>query len=304
MLKKVFCIIVTYNGMKWIEQCLRSLYRSSYPVEIFVIDNNSKDGTADFVERIFPNVVLIKQATNIGFGQANNIGIQKALKNYADYVFLLNQDTRIKEDTIAELVKAAIANPRFGIISPFHLDNSETNFERVFLDLFNRYNSEMISDLFFKRLKPIYETHYIHAASWLVSAECLLTTGGFDPLYFHYGEDDDYLQRVTYFKFKIGLVPTALIVHDATFSTWEKLEWDENRNSIIGFQLLKKMSPHFRTNLLVYLKSVFDELTTLIIYRKFKKFRFRFRILINTLFKLRKIHSSYKKSFIKGAFLR
>ncbi len=86
LLNSVFVnvIIVTYNGAKWIEKCLESILCENedgvFEIEIIVIDNNSQDETRDIVKR-FSSVKLIHSNENLGFGKANNIGLQKALEN-------------------------------------------------------------------------------------------------------------------------------------------------------------------------------------------------------------------------------
>ena len=84
-MNRTYIIIVTYNGMKWLEACLSSCRKYS----VIVIDNNSSDNTVSFIEQKYPNTILLKQNKNLGFGAANNIGINYALQNNADYVFLL-----------------------------------------------------------------------------------------------------------------------------------------------------------------------------------------------------------------------
>lgn len=300
----IFCIIVTYNGSRWIEKCFGSLCKSAVPLKIIAIDNASSDDTVTLIKEKFPLVNVVESTFNLGFGHANNIGLKMALKENADYVFLLNQDAWIKENTIAELLKVAKDNPEYGILSPVHLDVTERKLEQQFSEILSlRNNTSFLSDAFLNVVKSLYEIEYVHAAAWFLTRGCIETTGGFDPLFYHYGEDDDYLKRANYFKFKIGLVPSALIVHDTVYNTWEKVEWNENRNMVIEYQQLKKMSPHFRTNLLSYLKLRFDELTTLILFRKFKKFKFRLKIVLKTLRKLKAIKKSFRDSFTHQAFL-
>jgi GT2 family glycosyltransferase len=87
-----------------------------------VVDNNSADDTVNFIKANYPEVTLLEQNKNLGFGKANNIGISLAMKNEADYVFLLNQDAWVQPDTIEKLVSAHQREPQFGILSPMHLN--------------------------------------------------------------------------------------------------------------------------------------------------------------------------------------
>ena len=82
---------------------IQSLLNSQYPVEVIVADNDSTDNTVAIVEQ-YPRVTLLKMTSNLGFGKANDIGIRQALENGADYIFLLNQDAWIFDDTILSLV--------------------------------------------------------------------------------------------------------------------------------------------------------------------------------------------------------
>jgi GT2 family glycosyltransferase len=82
---KIYFIIVTYNAMKWAEKCFTSLRQSSVPVHCIVVDNGSTDGTQKYITSNFPEVELIQSEKNLGFGKANNIGIEKAYQKGADF---------------------------------------------------------------------------------------------------------------------------------------------------------------------------------------------------------------------------
>ena len=75
-------------------------------------------------------------------------------------------------------------------------------------------NGKLITDLYLNQLSDVYNTKYIHAAAWLLPKQTLQTIGGFDPIFHHYAEDDDYLNRLRYHRMKIGVCPAARIVHD------------------------------------------------------------------------------------------
>ena len=71
---KVLTIIVTYNGMKWLDRCLGSLRTSSVPSDVLVVDNGSTDGSPAYIQENFPEVMLHCTGENLGFGKANKIG--------------------------------------------------------------------------------------------------------------------------------------------------------------------------------------------------------------------------------------
>lgn len=210
---KVFVIVVTYNGMEWYERCFSSFRASTISVTIVVIDNNSHDGTVDYIRRVFPEVVVIESPENIGFGKANNIGLRYALDHDADYVFLLNQDAWIDPDALEILVSIHKRHPEYGLLSPMHLNVDRTG---LVMKFFCRQpnNGKLIADLYLNQLSDVYNTKYIHAAAWLLPKQTLQTIGGFDPIFPHYAEDDDYLNRLRYHRMRIGVCPAARIVHD------------------------------------------------------------------------------------------
>lgn len=123
-MSKVAIIIVTWNGMKWIEKCLNSIRHSTYPVTVYVVDNKSTDKTPDFIERTFPEVKLTRSDKNLGFGKANNLAILQAYNEGNEYFFLLNQDAYIQPNTVAELLKVTSSNNDYYIVSPTHLNLS------------------------------------------------------------------------------------------------------------------------------------------------------------------------------------
>jgi GT2 family glycosyltransferase len=215
---KVYAIIVTYNGSAWIDKCLTSLHHSSYPVDCIVIDNDSTDNSVQIISKNFPEVLLIRSQTNLGFGKANNIGIVKALAGGADYVFLLNQDAWVDEDTISCLLEAATLQPEFGVISPLHYDGSGNNLDLGFSQYLSRqYSVVEINNFKNKKDFVVHECEFINAAAWLVSKRCLEIVGGFGYIFYHYGEDSDYTQRMKWLDIKLGFVTNARIYHDRQF---------------------------------------------------------------------------------------
>ena len=206
MKKKIAVVIVTFNGEIWIKKNLNSLLNSNYPVDIIIVDNASMDETINIIKK-FSAIELIQNKNNLGFGKANNIGIDLAIKKGAEAIFLLNQDTWIYENTISNLVEVLFENPNLGIVSPLHYTANETTLDENFNTYFNRSRAEEESESI--RIVP-----FINAAAWLVSKECFLKTGYFDPIFNHYGEDRNFCERVKYQGYKIGVTKNSAICHD------------------------------------------------------------------------------------------
>lgn len=230
-MSKVFVIIVTFNGKIWYDRCFRSLRQSDIPLHIIVIDNASSDDTVLYIKSNYPEIILIESDKNLGFGQGNNKGIRYALDHGADYVFLLNQDAWIEPNTIAELVRIQKENVAYGILSPINLTAEKNSILNGFIEYIVDYKNtdcKLVDDLYFNRLKDVYDIKSVNAASWLLSRSILETVGGFDPIFFHYGEDDNYLQRAHYHEFKVGICPQIALVHDAEVSNQFNLTIQES----------------------------------------------------------------------------
>lgn len=220
--KKICAIIVSYNSEAHIDQCITSLKRATLPLEILVIDNHSVDRSVDII-KTFSNIHFIQQETNIGFGPANNIGFKLALKQGADFVFLLNADAWIETDALEELIAAHEEYPGYGILSPIHLNGEGTLLDKYFYRYITDLNSNgrrIVSDLCIapERAEKIYEIQFVNAAAWLIEKECLQKVGGFEPM-FHpaYGEDIDYVNRARFHGFKVGIVGKAVAYHDREY---------------------------------------------------------------------------------------
>jgi len=207
MANRILTIIVTYNGMKWIESCLASLGASSIPSDMFIIDNGSSDGTLDYLlSRKDENIHIHISKDNLGFGKANNIGLEYALENGYDFVYLLNQDAWIFPETYQRLIEAFENENGIGIASPIQkkadLKGNDTQFDKQC----KKYLEA--SD------KLVLDVPFVMAAHWMISRECLEKTGGFSPAFQHYGEDGNYIDRAKYNGFRCCIVKDAIAVHD------------------------------------------------------------------------------------------
>ena len=212
---RVLAVVVTYNGMEWIDRCLGALGDSPQVFHTVVIDNGSTDGTPAHIRGAFPDVELIEAGENLGFGAANNVGFRRALDEGATHVFLLNQDAWPNAGCLRELLDASERQPEFGVISPLHLDGSGKRFDRPFFQKLIRNADYVESVVLGKEWHGgLVEVPFVNAAAWLVTRECLERVGGFNSAFFHYGEDRNYCQRVLDRGLKVGICPEATICHD------------------------------------------------------------------------------------------
>lgn len=202
-------IVVVYNGMQWLSRCLRSVEDSSLPLDLYVVDNGSTDGSVEYIEREFPTSIFVRSGENLGFGAANNMGIKHAIENGYDYIYLLNQDAWISQGTIGSMIEAHKRAPQYGILSPIQLTGDGVTMDGFFERCLNR-SIKRGNDL----TNDIVRVKFAMAAHWLVSRECFTKVGLFSPIFYHYGEDNNYIHRANYFGFKVGVVVEAKAIHD------------------------------------------------------------------------------------------
>ena len=98
--RNVVTIIVSYNGIKWIDNCLSSLINSNVKTDVIAVDNGSTDGTLAYLKQCKWLTYLHASEENLGFGKANNIGLEIAHRKKYKYIFLLNQDAWVESNTL------------------------------------------------------------------------------------------------------------------------------------------------------------------------------------------------------------
>lgn len=226
---KIYTIIVTYNAMhrQWIDRCMESLQKSTIPVKAIIIDNGSTDGTRQHIPERYPDAIWLPQEKNLGFGQANNIGIRYAIENDADYVLLLNQDASLDSDAIAQMVNIGREDT---LLSPMQLNGDGSKLDAVFKMKLLLTSTSLFDDILTgKDLEPLYVGGDYSAACWMIPSKILKSIGGFNPIFFHYGEDDNYIQRINYHHYKVALVPKARMYHDREIHGSQKMY---NKNAL------------------------------------------------------------------------
>ncbi len=300
MKPEIATIIITYNAMPWIEKCLKSIQNSSLSSHVYIRDNGSTDGTQEYIQSHFTEVRFSQSVENLGFGKANNLEIESAYKEGAEYFFLLNQDTYLFPDTLEKLMKVAQNNPEFGIISPIHLAGDEKTLDFGFRNYIrrttvaNHYLSDIMVDA--NTTQELYQLDFINAAAWLLPKHTIEKVGGFNPLFFHYGEDREYMNRVAFHELKAGFVPHCYMVHDRI----QKDKKLKGQNTPVTRSLIILLNPN---DSYTFYKSVIDEIKSILkhlIGLNFNEISINSNVLF-FLFKNRKLIKEQKKEIKKKA---
>jgi len=225
---KLSIIIVNYNVQHFLEQCLQSVMEAikNMETEIFVVDNNSVDGSVVMVRNRFPSVKLIANTKNTGFSKANNQAMKIA---QGQYVLLLNPDTLVETDTFTKVVQFMDAHPNAGGLgikmvdgkgnflpeSKRSLPTPEVAFYKIFglswlfpgSKRFGKYH------LTFLDKEKTHEVEVLSGAFMLMRKKTLDKIGLLDEDFFMYGEDIDLSYRILKGGYRNYYFPEARIIH-------------------------------------------------------------------------------------------
>ncbi|MFC1612829.1 glycosyltransferase family 2 protein [Patescibacteria group bacterium] len=260
---KTAVVILNWNGMKYLPDCLGTLVKQDYPkndCKFILVDNGSTDDSVKYCEDNFPEIKIIKNDKNDGFCKGNNIGMRYALDNGYDYVVLLNQDTAVEQNWLSELVKVAESDKRIGAVQSLMLQylahhpltpsserrgackttgnvslkngdfivNSEGN-ELHFLGFgFCKGNGKKFEIRNSKFEIP--SITYASCASALFRANVLRQTGLLDEEYFLYHEDTDLSFKVKMAGYKVVIAKQSIMYHKYEFSRSIKKFYYMERN--------------------------------------------------------------------------
>jgi len=209
---KLIIIIVSYNGEKWIFECIRSIIKNRFDhYQVVVVDNASQDGTVEIIKKKFRKVVLLNQKKNIGFGKGANVGIQYAISQKADYIMLLNQDIKLEETCIENMIAVCKQNREIGIASPLQMNYDGSAIDSHFKRLYNLKSEQPEENA--ELLQNSIEVETIIGASMLFRRAVIEAIGTFDPLYFLYHEESDLCRRARYHGIQIHIIPKARVLH-------------------------------------------------------------------------------------------
>jgi len=235
-------ILVNFNDRPHLAACLESVAATlgSIPNEILLVDNASTDGSVDVVAAAFPSVRLIRNATNSGFGAANNRAVRESS---GEFLLFLNTDTVLQSGAVAALLEVLHSDPNAAAAGPLLFPGPgrvQVSFgNRV--DFLGQLGQKFVLNAFYK--KTLTRESRIREAGWL-SAACLLCrrsafeeVGGFDERFFIYFEDIDLCRRMKASGWRLLFVPRARVFHEGGATTGPRLASSrlEYRKSQVAF---------------------------------------------------------------------
>jgi GT2 family glycosyltransferase len=224
---KLSIIILCWNDLKVIGECLRSIYGTTHSTdfEVIVSDNGSTDGSLEFIRQNYPQVRLIENGKNLRFAKANNVGI---LASQGEYVLILNPDTIIHEGTLDKIIPFADKHPEAGAFGcrVLYADGSYQDCIRPFPSIRSEWISALhlnalayLSDWFSPGAYVGWKGETERTVGWLAGcfillrADLLKRLGGFDEQFFYYHEDMDLCRRVWQAGYSILYNPHVSITH-------------------------------------------------------------------------------------------
>jgi N-acetylglucosaminyl-diphospho-decaprenol L-rhamnosyltransferase len=243
MRDEVSVVVVAWNALPWLEQCLESV--SGY--DTIVVDNGSTDGSRELVRERFPEARLVEQE-NVGMGAGNNAGMRLA---QGRYFFLLNPDAWVMGDAIEQLVAFADRHPEAAVVGPrlANPDGSLQRSARGFPTVWRLATEYLFIRKLAPRsrlLNPLYrgdfrhdeaaEVDWVTGAALLVRREAADAVGLFDEGFFMFSEETDWMYRFRQAGWEVWFYPDAAVVHVGGASHGGRM-YVENLRGHLRFQV-------------------------------------------------------------------
>ena len=269
--KDITFVIVCFKSGHVIEKCIKNINSS---IKIIVVENSDNSNFKKYLENKFSNVEVIIAKENLGYGKGNNLGISKV---NTKYVFILNPDVRLQDNTLKELYKAQlILQDNFSVLAPNTLDNYG-----YFTEQNNNYHDEII------------EVDYVKGFAMLINLKKVIFEKIFDENFFLFLEEIDLCKRIKNNGGKIFLVKNSKVQHLAKQATENNLNIELCRNWHWMWSLFYFNYKHF--GFFIAYKVVFN-----------KFFSSLFKLFIGLLFfdKKKILIHYYRLSGLFNAFLR
>lgn len=210
----VWILILNYCSLQDTLECFEHARRSSYEnLKILVLDNASPDGSGHSLASELPPQCFVQVGRNLGYAGGNNAGIKLALDSGAEYVLIVNPDVRLPIEAVSDYVSVMSADSTIGALNAIQLDRDGQTIDRSFRDSVLApmgYVGARMSDNAFRDVFPV---GTLFGAALMLAAAALRRVGGFDPLYFAYGEEIDLCRRIRFHGYRLVVTARSPVLH-------------------------------------------------------------------------------------------
>jgi hypothetical protein len=225
---KASVVILNYNGARWLRACLDAVLATTYSnFSVIVVDNASTDDSLSVLRSSYPQITLVAETENKGFSAGNNTGIQAALQQGADYVVLLNPDTKVKPGWLSALIGVGEKQAAIGILGAAQLRYNNEEWNAWTTTALTAEQQALLTNG-----TEWLEVEWVEGACFAMKRAVLQTVGLFDPIYFSFYEELDYCRRARYHGYRTALV-TDCLVHHHGGGIWQA---DAQRNAARNYQ--------------------------------------------------------------------
>jgi GT2 family glycosyltransferase len=242
-----YVIILNFNGSRWLQPCLQSLRATEYAnFKTVLVDNASTDDSIGLIRRQFPEVELVANSANLGFSEGNNVAIRQALDEAADYVVLLNPDTKVTPRWLGELIAVGEREKEVGILGAVQLTYNGEEFNTWTTTALAEHLDELNGKPFsstktheentkdenskssllrgtscdFVEDREWIPVEWVEGACFAIKREVIERIGLLDPIYFAFYEEIDFCRRAAFQEYKTAIVPCSRI-HHFRGGSWE-----------------------------------------------------------------------------------
>ena len=238
-MSKLSVIVINWNARQLLERCLRSVFASAsesqLQMEVLVVDNGSRDGSAEMVRALFPDVTLLAYRENLGFARAVNRAMERVS---GEYLLVLNPDTEMVGSAIPRMLEFAERHPEVAVVGPQLLnpDGTVQSSRRRFPTPATAFLESTVLQRWFSShpaLRSFYmldrDDYHVQEVDWVVGAAFLVRVGAvgsvgpMDEGYFMYSEELDWCRRFVNAGWKVVYLPDAQVVHHGSQSADQDL---------------------------------------------------------------------------------
>ncbi len=249
---RVAVVVLDWNGPDDTRECIASVLASDHaPLDVFLVDNASRAPVLDEIRARHPEVRTIANPSNLGYAGGNNVGIRAALAAGAEWVLVLNNDARLRPDTISALVRVASADPRIAAVGAkiLRLDDpsrlwmawGEVDYRQSLVQLVGANAPDG------PRFAQQRDVSWVSGCAILLGRDALDRIGAFDEDFFAYHEEVDWCASAREHGLRVVYAPHAVVLHRGQASSGGSSAFVSRRQYLTARNMVRFVRKHAST---------------------------------------------------------